>query len=199
MRNESGSLLDIGARDRRLAVELNSQKISYYSADLDRGHDFQVNLEAPLDLSDCAFDYVVALDVLEHLEHIHGAFHELARITSQKLIIALPNMGTLPRRWSYLWHGHLGTGKYDLYPEHQGDRHRWLTVYPQIKRFIESNAAQAGFMVEEVIEEIEVGVEGKVGAVIAKVGKWAIGRGLLPSGMLSGRSIYVLVRRSAKC
>ncbi|MCX7681260.1 MAG: methyltransferase domain-containing protein [Anaerolineae bacterium] len=189
LRQAEGTLLDVGARDRHLAARLDQHRLEYHSADLGEGCDYRVNLEEGLEFPDGAFDYVVALDVLEHVEHIHRAFHELARITRRCLIIALPNLSALSRRWSFLWRGHLGTKKYDLYPEHQGDRHRWLTVYPQINAFVEENAARTGLVLEQVFEELQ-------GRRVARVlGYVAARSGLLPRGLLTERCIYVLVRR----
>jgi len=184
-----GSLLDVGARDCRLAAELDPERLKYYSADVSAGHDYRLDLEQKLGLPDQAFDYVVALDVLEHVEHIHQAFCELARITHHCLIVGLPNMATLARRWSFFWLGHLDTKKYDLYPEHQGDRHRWLTVYPQVNTFIEVNAPRAGFDLERVVEQIDSGY------IIRLVGHLAMLAGVVPAGWLTDRCIYVMARR----
>src|SRR5258706_256378 len=98
LRSARGTVLDVGARDRGLSKFLDSRNLSYFSADVDEGHDFRIDLERPLDFPDGRFDHVVALDVLEHVENIHGAFHELARIARTGVIIALPNMATLARR-----------------------------------------------------------------------------------------------------
>jgi SAM-dependent methyltransferase len=184
-----GRLLDVGARDRRLAAELDPQRLAYHSADVGEGNDYQIDLEQALDFPDEAFDYVVALDVLEHVEHIHRAFHELARITRHCLIIGLPHLASLARRWSFLWRGHLGTKKYDLHPQHQGDRHRWFTIYPQINAFVEVNAPRAGLVLERTLEEIEGGrITRLLGYLLARTG-------LIPSGLLIERCIYVLTRR----
>ena len=189
LRDVEGSLLDVGARDRRLAAELNPERLQYYSADVSGGHDYRLDLEQKLDLPDQAFDYVVALDVLEHVEHIHQAFHELARIARRSLIVGLPNMATLSRRWLFLWHGHLDTQKYDLGLEHPGDRHRWLTVYPQINAFVEANGPRASFNLERVVEQIE-------GRYVFRAMAYPVVRaGLLPAGWLTGRCIYVMTRR----
>lgn len=189
LRQAEGALLDVGARDRRLAARLDQRRLKYYSADLGEGCDYRIDLEQGLEFPDGAFDYVVALDVLEHVEHIHRAFHELARVARLCLIIALPNLSALSRRWSFLWRGRLGTKKYDLYPEHQGDRHRWLTIYPQINAFVEANAAESGLVLERVFEELQ-------GGRLARVLGYAAARsGLLPRGLLTERCIYVLVRR----
>jgi len=165
---------------------LDRQSITYYSADLSSGHDYQFDLEKEIPLASHSFDYVVALDVLEHIENSHQAFRELARLSRQSLIIALPNMATLPRRWSFLWRGNLGTGKYDLQPEHQGDRHRWLTVYPEINNFVEVNSVRANMVLDVLVEQLETGF----------VTNWAAffvtSLGFCRNGLFTGRCIYTI-------
>ncbi|MBI5397729.1 MAG: hypothetical protein HZA91_20720, partial [Verrucomicrobia bacterium] len=87
-----------------------------------------------------AYDYVTAFDVLEHVERFHAAFGELFRITRRQLFVALPNMAHLLHRLRFAATGHIG-GKYSLLPDHQGDRHRWLTHYDDIVGFMEHQAA----------------------------------------------------------
>lgn len=134
LKEASGTLVDVGARNRVLQKYLPSS-LQYRSADFDPGHDFKWDLEAPIDQPDGAFDHVVCLDVLEHVERIHAAFTELIRIARKKVLISLPNMAFLGFRLTYLLEGRL-SDKYSLLPAHQGDRHRWLTVYPEMNRFV---------------------------------------------------------------
>jgi hypothetical protein len=143
----TGTLVDVGARDRILKEYL-SPGLNYLSADITCGHDLQWNLEEPIPAPDNAYDVVVALDVLEHLEHIHRAYLGLLRITQHKLFVSLPNMTCLSSRLQFFGTGRLG-GKYDLLPQHQGDRHRWLTSYPQICTLIHSYAQAAGCIVAQ--------------------------------------------------
>lgn len=186
--NKSGSLLDIGARDRVLSQYLNTEKIKYFSADLGEGYDYELNLEKKISMENKKFEYVCALDVLEHVENIHLAFSELARITKKTLFIALPNLSTLPRRWRFFWSGNLGTGKYTLLPEHQGDRHRWLTIYPEINHFIKENAEKEGFQIEVVYEELEwIRLLWRINLPLANLG-------LFKNGALTARCLYVLTR-----
>lgn len=133
--NMTGTLIDVGARDRTLSQYLKSDQLRYMSADVASGHTYQWDIEKPIDMSDNAFDVVVALDVLEHVENCHMAFRELLRITRQKLFISLPNMTGLSFRLHFLRRGEL-SGKYTLQPEYRGDRHRWLTSYPQVARVV---------------------------------------------------------------
>lgn len=188
LRGQAGTLLDVGARDRILSRLLDLNAITYLSADLGSGHDYQINLEETLSLPELNFDYVVALDVLEHIEHIHRAFHELARLARKRFIIALPNVASLPRRWLFLWRGNLGTGKYDLLPEHQGDRHRWLTVYSEINAFVRVNAERAGFRLDAMIEEYEPG------RAVNRLARYTTALGLFRKGEWTERCIYVMTR-----
>jgi len=151
----TGDILDIGARDRILKRHIHSEGIRYFSADMSKGHDYELDLEKRLPFSDCQFKSVICLDVLEHVECIHKAFKELARISSDSLIIALPNMAVYSKRLSFLNTGHLITNKYDLLPHHQGDRHRWLTTYSQNNRFIDAMSRECGYKVTLVMEEME--------------------------------------------
>ena len=95
--DHSGTLLDVGARDGVLRRCL-PEALEYRSADVASGCDVVVDLERHLRFEDGSFDYVVALDVLEHVNNFHTAFHELLRIARRGVIIALPNMAFLPHR-----------------------------------------------------------------------------------------------------
>ncbi|MGA1844465.1 MAG: class I SAM-dependent methyltransferase [bacterium] len=152
---KKGTLIDLGSRDRRLLEFLDAgganPSLTYYSADIDHGHDYEVDLEKPLPFKDGQFDYVVVLDVLEHLENIHRAFDECVRIARKEVIVSLPNMSTLIHRVHFLLRGSLKTGKYDLYGDHQGDRHRWLTTFKNTVSFVESRSLRNNVRVSRII------------------------------------------------
>ena len=138
----TGTVVDVGARDRRLKDYLPAH-VEYLSADVTPGHDLCWNLEVPLLVPDGSYDTIVALDVLEHVELIHRAFDELLRVARRRVFVSLPNMACLSFRLQYLLDGRL-SAKYDLDLDHQGDRHRWLTVYRQVCEFVECRASAAG-------------------------------------------------------
>jgi len=188
LQGRAGTLIDVGSRDGNLRKVLDVNAIQYFSSDLGPGHDYQLNLEDILPMPDRSFDIVVALDVLEHVEHIHQAFHELARLARHDLIIALPNMASLRRRCSFFWRGHLLTDKYDLLLEHQKDRHRWLTVYSQANAFIEHNAAVVGFKLINVVEQLEGCT------LLTRIARLRLAERMMPKGLMTGRCIYFLVR-----
>jgi hypothetical protein len=148
LKEAGGALVDVGARDRILQPYLSGSRLCYLSADLGPGHDFNWNLELPIPAPDNAYDFVTALDVLEHVEQFHSAFRELLRITRCTLFVALPNMTHLAHRLEFFVTGRIGA-KYALLPKHQGDRHRWLTHYKDIVRFMEHQAATARVSVRQ--------------------------------------------------
>jgi hypothetical protein len=143
-----GTLVDVGARDRKLQQYLQGKGLRYLSSDIVPGHDLTWDLEKPLEAADSSFDIVVALDVLEHVEHIHDALHELLRVAKLKLFISLPNMTCLSFRLHFLRFGQL-SGKYTLLPAHQGDRHRWLTSYSQVCTFVHQIARRQHCAVQQ--------------------------------------------------
>ncbi len=167
LRSARGTLLDVGARDRGLAKHLDARHLSYFSADVGEGHDFQIDLERPLEVPDARFDH-------------------LARIARVGVVIALPNMATLSRRLRFALTGRLGTDKYDLLTDHQGDRHRWLTTHRQVDAFIQANAQKAGLRVEKIIEEMDGHAAGRL------VGYGLTRLHLIPAGWVSGRSIFFM-------
>jgi SAM-dependent methyltransferase len=132
------SLIDLGCRTRDLFPLLES--CNYYTG-TDLENDDNVigcNLEQSLPFNDSSYDIVCALDVLEHLENIHGAFNEIMRIGKKAAIISLPNMAHWSFRLHFLTKGFL-SGKYTFHDSPVVDRHRWVTNYIESKNFIEKN------------------------------------------------------------
>jgi peptidoglycan/LPS O-acetylase OafA/YrhL/SAM-dependent methyltransferase len=187
LRDEAGTLLDIGSRDCILQKFLPPGQLSYFSADVAPGLDYQIDLEKPLPFDDGAFDHVVALDVLEHVDNIHTALAEVLRITRCTATIALPNAASIRHRLSFLLRGRMGTDKYDLPPERRPDRHHWLTIRPQIDHFIRANAPRHGFAVKAQIAERESGA-------LRPIATLSLALGLHFGGLFSARSIYHLAR-----
>lgn len=138
----AGTVVDVGARDRILQGYL-SAGLKYCSADITGHHDFTWDLELPIPSDDRSFDYVVALDVLEHIDHLHEALRELLRIARRSLLITLPNFSCLSYRLSFLSRGTFaGTDKYSLFKTPAEDRHRWLTVYAEIVPYLHQVARE---------------------------------------------------------
>mgnify|MGYP003739746629 CR=1 FL=1 len=88
------------------------------------------------------FDYVVALDLVEHVDDFHGCLNELLRVSNKTLIIMLPNMGHIFFRVKFLFFAQF-SGKYNMIYGAGVDRHRWITTQAQcdlyIAKFAEEN------------------------------------------------------------
>lgn len=150
LEGRTGTLVDLGARDRVLAAFL-PPGIAYRSCDAEPStppHDHAWNLEEPIPAGDRSFTYVAALDVLEHLDHLHAALDEMLRITDRTLFVSLPNLAALSHRLEFFARGTMG-GKYALPEEPVRDRHRWITTAGQARSVMKARAARQGFRVME--------------------------------------------------
>lgn len=150
LRPDIGSLLDVGCRDAILKKHLR-RDISYTGIDLipGPGVDFTGNAEQGLPFSDCSYDAVVALDLLEHADNIWFVFDELLRVARRQVVVLLPNAYHWRLRLQYLSGREMD--KYMLPPAPILDRHRWLLSYPSASRFCRERAAQHDWSVQEII------------------------------------------------
>ena len=137
------SILDVGG-DRGYMREYVSG--TYLCLDIAGAPDVLVDLEdGRLPFGDQTFETVFCLDVLEHLESIHDAFVELARVAARYMIVSLPNA------WRYL--DKLRSGRpqrlkfYGLPLEPPADRHRWFFSYTDAVAFVRGMADRTGMVV----------------------------------------------------
>lgn len=149
-------LLDVGCRDCGLKKYLPDH-FSYKSADLfqndDGTVDYVVDVSEGFPFENNSFDYVMALDILEHLDDLESGLEEVYRIANHKLLVILPNMSYWSHRASFLFKGHFNTSKYNL--KYRGenrdsrlDRHRWVTVPPQSDQFMKDFSADKNIRLE---------------------------------------------------
>ena len=139
-----GRVLDVGCRSGNLSRALSDHSVSYCGLDLQPPADVIGNLDVGLPFYDRSFDTVVALDILEHTDHIHEAFGELCRVSRTHVVITLPNLYDVTTRMKFL-RGSPLSGKYGLPTEPPADRHRWLFSYSDAERFCARWAERSGF------------------------------------------------------
>ena len=133
------SLLDAGCRTRDLLPLLKGCR-EYLGTDLLPGEGvLRIDLEKPLPIEDNAFDIVVALDVLEHLDNPHQALQELYRVAHKTVLISLPNIYYISFRWRFML-GRGLSGKYRFEPMPIADRHRWVLSHDEAVTFICHNS-----------------------------------------------------------
>ncbi|MCS6836545.1 MAG: class I SAM-dependent methyltransferase [Anaerolineae bacterium] len=145
------AILDVGCDQRELTRYLDEQA-HYWGIDIGGNPDQVVDLEAgPLPFADRAFDTVLCLDVLEHIETIHFIFDELCRVAREAIIISLPN--AYADFYHMLQHRDYQPGQalkfYGLPPEKPQDRHKWFFSLDEAERFVRYRAEKNGWQVEQ--------------------------------------------------
>lgn len=146
------SLIDLGCRTMDLKSLLHGCR-EYTGTDFVKGEGVVAcNLENPLPFDSQRYDVVCALDVLEHLEHIHSAVIEIKRIAKTAIVISLPNMAHWSFRLRFLFKGEL-SGKYTFHSSPKIDRHRWVTNYEQSREFIDNNFSDCYVNFIDIIPE----------------------------------------------
>lgn len=133
-----GTILDVGCDEAPLREMLPDE--SYFGIDIVGRPDRRVNLEEAggLPFEDDAFNCVLCIEVLEHLNNLHTIFLELFRVSSRDVIVSLPNCWCGARQ--KLERGRGDILHYGLPPEAPLDRHKWFFNATQVTEFFESAA-----------------------------------------------------------
>jgi hypothetical protein len=143
-------LLDVGCRGCELKPFVVDM-VEYAGVDLFQNA--QGSVEYVLDVSDGLpfddnhFDYVVALDLVEHLDDFKGGLSELMRISRRKIFVMIPNFAHLFFRIRFALSGRL-SGKYDMRYGAGKDRHRWLPTQIQCDAYFQDFANDVGATLE---------------------------------------------------
>jgi len=184
---ETTRLLDVGCRGCELRRYVED-RASYTGVDLSQNDagtvDHVLDVSKGMPFPDRSYDFVAALDVLEHMDDFHAGMTELARVTRGRLVVVLPNMAHVHARWRFLRTGRLGD-KYDLPLGPVLDRHRWLTLLPQTDRYMRWFGEREGFRVTSSHVN-----DGRVSALAGKVA----GPLPLPRAWWVWKSLHVLER-----
>ena len=139
-------VLDVGSRTNtmREVLHRDAQLIDRHNPALPA---FNWEAEA-LPYPDNAFDTVVCLDTLEHIDDLHAALDDLARVAKRYVIVSLPNCWRKMATQVFLGHG--TSASYGLPPEKPHDRHKWFFNTEDIEDFVYYNAARLGLEVVAV-------------------------------------------------
>ncbi len=140
LKNEKGTLLDIGCRDQILKKFLN-ENISYFGADIEQNinsSNLIVDLNSNFNFGNEKYDFVTAIDVLEHIDEPLKVIKKCLSITNNKVIINLPNVAYYEFRLRLLFKGDLGN-QYHFSGEKKDDKHCWFTNYDNITSFFKKN------------------------------------------------------------
>ncbi len=131
----SDSLLDVGCFEAPLRDILEG--VEYTGIDVAGKPDIRLNLEncTRLTFATGAFQCVLCIDVLEHLDNMHAIFDEIIRVAKRYIIISLPNCWRDARR--PIERGRGTFAHYGLPVDPPMDRHKWFFNYTQAREFLE--------------------------------------------------------------
>tara|TARA_E500000178_G_scaffold304075_1_gene314677 strand:- start:2235 stop:2831 length:597 start_codon:yes stop_codon:yes gene_type:complete len=152
LKDENGSLLDLGSRDQILKKFL-PEKIVYTGVDISENKDTNniiFDLNKNFNFDNESFDFITALDVVEHLDDPKTFLKECLRVTKKKVFINLPNISYYASRFHFFLKGNLGS-KYHFSGDNKDDRHKWFTNFYLVKNFFEKNSVN--FEIKTVIKQ----------------------------------------------
>lgn len=162
----ASSVADIGCDKKQLKAFL-AEGVHYVGIDIHQDADVAFDLDSgrALPIGNEEFDLVVGLDVLEHLEQIHFVLDEMCRISSNHVLISLPNnlqsvvsgyiLGRRQRDIDDPLHNGTRAKFYGLPLEKPFDRHRWFFDAEDAEQFIRYRGEKNGFELERVVYEID--------------------------------------------
>lgn len=163
------SILDVGA-DRCYLRRHLPETSRYWGVGFGEV-DQEIDLETgKLPFEDNAYQSVLCLDVLEHLEHCHAVFDELCRVASEHVVISLP--GPMASAWGAMRSGPYSQDTtlkfYGLPVDPPEDRHRWFFTYDEARRFVVERGRRNG------MEPVEVGGKGPAPREWSRLRRWAM-------------------------
>jgi len=143
-----GRVLDVGCDEATLRNLIPGS--DYTGVDVGGSPDIRLNLDLAerLPFEDGQFDCVLAVDVLEHLEHLHRMFEELVRVSRSRVILSLPNNWANARR--PLQRGKGRIGHYGLPTEPPPDRHRWFFSFEEALEFLRAKERAGELRIAEM-------------------------------------------------
>lgn len=137
------NLLDVGCRGCELKPYV-AEYVDYNGVDLFQNNEGSVtyvqDVSKGIPVANESYDYVVALDLLEHLDNMEAGLLELCRISKNSILIMLPNNAHFLLRLRFALTGRISE-KYRVSYNAGKDRHRWFTTQVDCDKFVSDFAA----------------------------------------------------------
>lgn len=156
-----GPVLNVGSGGKEF-LKKSLPDISVTDIDICGTVDHRIDLEKdlPLPFETGAYETVLCLDVLEHLDNFHDVFDELLRVSKKNLVISLPNCAAGYFR-NILFNRRTDRenpeafGRYSKYyglPTHRPvDRHKWFICFDDACAFLEHHAQEKRYRIADVL------------------------------------------------
>lgn len=133
--NQQKSVIDLGARDQILLKFLPANwkytGVDKFTPNLNLNIDVEENFK---DINN-KYDFVIALDIIEHLNNPIKFFENCKKICKRLIILNIPNAAYYQFRFNLLFTGEL-TEKFHFSGKFEQDRHRWFTTFYNTKKFL---------------------------------------------------------------
>ena len=146
------NILDVGCFEAPLRHLVKN--INYTGVDIAGDPDIQLNLEevSLLPFIDNQFDFVMCIEVLEHIDNLHQIFDDLFRVSKKYILVSLPNCWGVARRKIERGKGHFS--HYGLPLDKPIDRHKWFVNITQSRKFFEGKINESIKLVDlRVVEK----------------------------------------------
>jgi len=156
---KSKSILDVGCYENYFKKEYGDK---VFGIDISGKPDKKVDLEKETlrFLPDSSYELIICTEVLEHLDNLHEVINDFLRVSSQYIIISLPNCANI----RYLIHilRTKKTGKfYGLPLAKPEDRHKWFFSHREIAVFASQFAEENNLTIERLIYHFNLGIHWK--------------------------------------
>tara|TARA_B100002019_G_C21219008_1_gene573613 strand:- start:76 stop:843 length:768 start_codon:yes stop_codon:yes gene_type:complete len=128
-----GKVIDVGSRSSELLERLTgvrAELVDKHNKDLP-DWDWE---KTPVPASDSSYQSVICYDTLEHIDNFHEGFSDIIRLSSEYVLVSLPN------NWKKAVNEMIkGRGRWESYgipPEKPHDRHKWFFNTEDAEDFI---------------------------------------------------------------
>lgn len=142
------TLLDVGCYEAPLRTM--AKDVRYTGVDFVGKPDIIIDLEKVerLPFEDAAFDCVICIETLEHLDNLHSVASELFRCAARHVVVSLPNCWRVAR--VPIARGRGRFSHYGLPVERPVDRHKWFMSFTEIREFYVGIAEKYGATLQSV-------------------------------------------------
>jgi len=129
------SIIDLGSRDKVLKKFIPDNWVYTGVDKFSEDNDYVLDLNKDFDTIKGNYDFLSALDIVEHLDDPISFIEDCKKRTNKMMFINIPNAAYYSFRLKFLFTGSL-TEKFHFSGDSNDDRHRWFTNYDNAINFV---------------------------------------------------------------